>query len=115
MYPLSLVLVLSLLAAVSEAQYTPLATLTAINATDLYRTLYYICNRTLLCRELYYLEDGASDFRKFAHQLSLIELFGAVNASNQSISELFVTHLWPPDWAPLYLVQYDALGPSFND
>ena len=108
-----LALILPLLWGVTLCQPSVVDTLQCINATDLYSTLYYICNRTVLCRELYHLEGGAYDFFKFSHQLSLIALFNS-NAS-QSTASLIVTQIWPEDWLPYYLVPYNASAPSCND
>lgn len=92
---------------------TVLATLRCRNATDLARLLYVICNRSVLCRELYYLEGGAHDFQKFSHQLSLVALFNREPA--QSTRALLATQIWPRDWAPYYLVQYEPGAPSCVD
>lgn len=94
-------------------------TLTCRDPTDLYSLLFHICNRSVLCRELYYIEEHAPDaaearsrdFEKFQRQLSLIRLFGAAgeDSSDPNVtSRLFVTHLWPAEWTPYYQVGYNS-------
>ncbi len=100
-------------------------TLACRDTEDLYALLFRICNRSTLCRELYYIDDHTTatsatsgeaqsrDFAKFQYQLSQIRLFGAAgeDATNASVvGRLFVTHLWPEDWTPYYVVAYDAAG-----
>lgn len=98
-------------------------TLQCRDTTDLFGLLFHICNRSVLCRELYYIEDHAHDaqeaqsrdFLKFQYQLSLIRLFGTAgeDASDANVTgRLFVTHLWPADWTPYYQVQYNTALPQ---
>jgi hypothetical protein len=93
-----------------RAQPLLIDTLQCHNSSDLHSLLYHICNKSVLCRELYALEGQADDREKFAHQLSLIALFN--ENTTQSVSQLFVSQLWPDEWMPYYLVQYNGSGES---
>lgn len=89
----------------STKNLTIMGILTCVDNEDLYRLLYTICIRSILCREIYYLdESNERNFHKFMHQLSLIKLF---HHHNESIEDLFVTQIWPSEWCPYYMIQYE--------
>lgn len=92
------------------------------NYRDFYRLLYKICNHSILCRELYYI-DGPSmykaSFERFANQLSVAQLFilynhhnTATNKSsiNMATQPYILQDMWPVEWNPRYLIVLKALN-----
>lgn len=82
---------------------------------DFHQLLYTICNKSTLCSELYSIDDrsvpNGVNFRRFAHQLSLSQLFvvrdlNRVTLSNEVQSSLFILEDgWPTQWLPHYLIE----------
>lgn len=90
---------------------TVMGTLICRDPEDLYHLLYAICIRSILCREIYYLDESVErNFRKFMSQLSLIKLFHHSQQMGVEGEELFVSQIWPQEWCPYYAVQYLANG-----
>jgi hypothetical protein len=93
---------------------TIMGTLICRDGEDLYHLLYAICIRSILCREIYYLDESKErNFRKFMSQLSLIKLFhhsqmDGGGGEEGVEGELFVSQIWPQEWCPYYAVQYLA-------
>lgn len=87
---------------------TTIGILYCVDEEDLYRLLYTICIRSILCREVYYLDESNDrNFDKFMRQLSLIKLFNQ-NEPNFKTEDLFITQIWPSEWCPYYTVQYQS-------
>ena len=97
--------------------------LTCQNENDIYLLLYEICTRTVLCRELFYLESldanistltRERDFRKFHYQLAQISFFHIVvnttedphHYHHHGDGTLVVNDIWPEEWAPNITVTY---------
>ena len=92
------------------------------NEPDFYLLLYDICARTVLCRELFYLESLEAnistlardrDFRKFHYQLAQISFYHVVDNitdhhyyHHHGDGILVVTDIWPSEWAPNITVTY---------
>lgn len=96
------------------------------NENDFYLLLYDICTRTVLCRELFYLEAKDAnittlarerDFRKFHYQLSQISFYNVINNStdphhhhsgnhHHGDGTLIVNDIWPEPWAPNITVTF---------
>lgn len=86
------------------------------NYRDFYQLIYSICNQSILCSEMYYLDNRASNndynFRKFVYQLSLSQLF-LVHDYNSPLSleeQASYTQLFllednvPIEWIPHYII-----------
>lgn len=99
--------------------------LTCQNEGDFYHLLYQICTKTVLCRELFYLEPLEAnisslarerDFRKFHYQLAQISFFHTIINTTEDLHEnhyhhhgdgtLVVEDIWPQEWAPNITVTY---------
>lgn len=93
--------------------------------SDFYHLLYQICTKTVLCRELFYLESldanitalaRERDFRKFHYQLAQIAFFHTILNTTEDFHEhhyhhhgdgtLVVEDIWPSEWAPNITVTY---------
>ena len=88
---------------------------------DFYTLLYSICNQSILCSEMYYLDIRSStttaarlNFRKFVYQLSLSRLFIIENINNYTIEgerDDGASHLFllednvPVAWIPHYIIR----------
>lgn len=92
------------------------------NYKDFYYLLYSMCQRSILCSEMYYIDSTTAahtadkvNFKKFVYQLSLSQLFivrrptnNDTSSSSNSVSQLFLLEdNTPMEWIPRYIIQLD--------
>ncbi len=96
---------------------------------DFYYLLYTMCQRSILCAEMYYLETDTTiattvnkvNFKKFVYQLALSQLF-IIQSHRPSLltenvpittSQLFMLEdNVPIEWIPRYIIHLDETSPN---
>ena len=83
--------------------------------SDFARLLYKICSRSVLCKELYYLDVPhhnntliyERDFRRFQYQITQVVFFPSASPPPPDWDgQPLTVYIWPPEWQPPITLDY---------